>query len=94
VITQDAADLLATDLGQAVIANSATQILMRQAPQAIEQIATSFALTTGEARLLLAARRGEGLMLCGTNRVTFQTVASTQEHHLAATSLESDEPDR
>ena len=43
VITQDAADLLGSDLGQAVVANAATQILMRQAPQAIDQIADTFA---------------------------------------------------
>ena len=36
-VTQDAEDVLSTDLGRAVIANSATQILLRQAPQAIEQ---------------------------------------------------------
>ena len=38
VVTQDAADLLASELGQAVAANAATQILMRQAPQAIEAV--------------------------------------------------------
>jgi type IV secretory pathway VirB4 component len=38
VITQDAADVLGSDLGQAVIANAATQILIRQAPQAIDQV--------------------------------------------------------
>jgi type IV secretory pathway VirB4 component len=31
-VTQDAEDVLSTDLGRAVIANSATQILLRQAP--------------------------------------------------------------
>ena len=36
VVTQDAEDVLGTDLGRAVIANAATQILLRQAPQAIE----------------------------------------------------------
>jgi type IV secretory pathway VirB4 component len=84
VITQDAADLLGSDLGQAVIANAATQILMRQAPQAIELIAETFALTGGEARMLLAAGRGEALLLAGSHRVAFQTVASAREHQLAA----------
>jgi type IV secretory pathway VirB4 component len=84
VITQDAADLLGTDLGQAVVANAATQILMRQAPQAIDQVADTFALTAGEARRLLAARRGEAILLAGTFRVGFQAVASAAEHRLAA----------
>ena len=59
VVTQDAADLLSSDLGQIVIANAATQILMRQAPQAIDAVADVFHLTAGEARLLLASPRGE-----------------------------------
>ena len=84
VVTQDAADLLGSDLGQAVIANAATQILMRQAPQAIDLIADTFALTGGEARMLLAAGRGEALLLAGSHRVAFQTVASAREHQLAA----------
>ncbi len=84
VVTQDAADLLGSDLGQAVIANAATQILMRQAPQAIDLIADTFALTGGEARMLLAAGRGEALLLAGSHRVAFQTVASAREHQLCA----------
>lgn len=85
VVTQDAADLLGSDLGQAVIANAATQILMCQAPQAIERIAETFSLTGGEARMLLAAGRGEALLLAGSHRVAFQTVASAREHQLCAT---------
>ncbi len=88
VVTQDAADLLGSDLGKAVIANAATQILMRQAPQAIDLIAETFALTGGEARMLLAAGRGEALLLAGSHRVAFQTVASAREHQLCATSPE------
>ena len=41
-VTQDAEDVLSTDLGRAVIANSATQILLRQAPQAIGKVAGEF----------------------------------------------------
>ena len=39
VVTQDAEDVLGSDLGRAVIANAATQVLLRQAPQAIGPIA-------------------------------------------------------
>jgi type IV secretory pathway VirB4 component len=84
VVTQDAADLLGSELGQAVVANAATQILMRQAPQAIDLIADTFALTGGEARMLLAASRGEALLLAGSHRVAFATVASAREHQLCA----------
>jgi len=93
VITQDAADLLGSDLGQAVIANAATQILMRQAPQSIDAIAEAFGLTAGEARILLAARRGVGVLLAGTHRVSFQAVASKKEHRLCVGDLDLTDDD-
>src|SRR6266487_2896723 len=93
VVTQDAADLLGSDLGQAVVANAATQILMRQAPQAIDLIADTFALTAGEARRLLSARRGEALLLAGSVRASFLAVSSPAEHRLAAGLADLDDPD-
>jgi len=89
VITQDAADVLGSDLGQAVIANSATQILMRQAPQAIDAITAAFDLTDAERHLLLSARRGEALLVAGSNRVRFDVVASAEEHFLSQTSTQA-----
>jgi hypothetical protein len=85
ISTQDAADVLGTSLGQAVIANSATQILMRQAPQAIDQITAAFDLTDTERHLLLSARRGEALLVAGAHRVRFEVVADAEEHALAVT---------
>ncbi|MCP2342002.1 VirB4 family type IV secretion system protein [Actinomadura rupiterrae] len=88
VVTQDAADLLSSDLGRAVIANAATQILLRQAPQVVEAVADAFDLTDGERTFLLAARQGEGL-LCGTaggsDRAAFLAIASQAEHDLVTT---------
>jgi type IV secretory pathway VirB4 component len=83
VITQDAADVLGADLGRAVVANAATQILMRQATQSIDAVADAFALTAGEARLLLTAERGQALLVAGTSRVSFRVVASAAEDVLA-----------
>jgi hypothetical protein len=84
VITQDAADLLGTDLGQAVVANAATQVLMRQAPQAIDVIAEAFGLSAGERQILLTAPQGRGLLLAGgSDRVAFQSIASPGEDALA-----------
>ncbi|MBQ0896034.1 DUF87 domain-containing protein [Micromonospora sp. U56] len=85
VITQDVADVLSTDLGQAVVANAATQILLKQAPQAIDAIGDAFGLTSGERRLLLAARVGTGLLISGTNRSSFEAIASDTEHLLCTT---------
>jgi type IV secretory pathway VirB4 component len=96
VVTQDAADLLGSSLGQAVVANAATQILLRQAPQAIDAIGEAFGLSAGERAYLLGARRGEGLLVAGQDRVAFATVASAAEHRLVTTDpaeLLAEEPD-
>ncbi|WP_049579037.1 VirB4 family type IV secretion system protein [Streptomyces sp. SBT349] len=85
VATQDTADVLATDLGKAVVANAATQILLRQAPQAIDEIATTFNLSDGERQFLLSADRGQGLLSTGTQRVAFEATASPAEHQLITT---------
>ncbi len=89
VVTQDAADVLGTDLGLAVVSNAATQILMRQAPQAIDAVTTAFGLTVGEARLLLNAPQGEGLLIAGNTRIGFRAVASAAEANVAQTGIAS-----
>lgn len=60
---QDAADVLSTDLGLAVVSNAATQVLMRQSTQSVDAVSEAFSLTAGESRLLLSAPRGEGLLV-------------------------------
>ncbi|TDC00694.1 conjugal transfer protein TraC [Nonomuraea longispora] len=96
VVTQDAADLLGSDLGKAVVANAGTQILLRQAPQAIDEIADAFSLTEGERLFLLSAGQGEGLVCGGAgDRAAFSAVASASEHALATTDpaeWEADQP--
>lgn len=85
VITQDVADVLATDVGQAVVSNAATQVLLKQAPQAIDAVADAFGLTAGERRMLLAAPVGHGLLICGPHRTAFESIASKTEHRYATT---------
>jgi len=85
-VTQDAGDLLASELGQSVIANAATQVLLRQAPQAIDRIGDAFHLSAGERRYLLSCPTGSGLLLLATpggeERVPLKVVASAAEHRL------------
>ncbi|EHR53561.1 type IV secretory pathway VirB4 component [Saccharomonospora amisosensis] len=85
VATQDTADLLGSDLGKAIVSNAATQILLRQAPQAIDEIAETFDLSAGERQFLLSADRGQGLLSSGTQRVAFQSLASPTENYLVTT---------
>lgn len=91
VATQDGADVLSTDLGQAIVANAATHVLLRQAPQSIDQVGDAFSLSDGERRFLLSADRGHGLLAIGAHqRTVFASVASLAEHQLATTSPEYD----
>jgi hypothetical protein len=87
VVTQDPADLLSTELGRAVTANAATQILLRHAPQAVPAVAAAFNLTAGERAWLTAAPRGHGLLLGGGagDRVVFEALASAEEDRLITT---------
>ncbi|MEW9532820.1 VirB4 family type IV secretion system protein [Microbispora sp. NPDC049125] len=88
VVTQDAADLLNSEIGQAIIANSTTQILLKQAPQAIDKVTDAFQLSDGERQLLLSAERGAGLLTAGAGaqRVPLQVIASQREHDLVTSS--------
>ncbi|MEV4170122.1 DUF87 domain-containing protein [Nonomuraea sp. NPDC049709] len=88
VVTQDAADLLGSEVGQAIVANSTTQILLRQAPQAIDKVTEAFRLSDGERQLLLSAERGTGLLTAGASgqRCPLQVIASAREHDLVTSS--------
>jgi type IV secretory pathway VirB4 component len=88
VVTQDVGDLLGSELGKAVVANAATQILLGQAPQAVTALADTFRLSEGERAFLAGARTGEAILAAGTERVAFQAVASPAEHRLITTSPE------
>jgi type IV secretory pathway VirB4 component len=84
-IAQDADDLLSTSLGRAVVNNAATQILMRQSAQAIDQVGEVFKLSAGERRYLLSCPIGHGLLLTGEDRVPLRVVASPEEDALVTT---------
>ncbi|WP_093489128.1 MULTISPECIES: VirB4 family type IV secretion system protein [unclassified Streptomyces] len=87
VVTQDADDVLTSPLGRAIVSNAATQILLRQAPQAIETISENFHLCHGEREFLLSASRGEALLLTGDRRhkVALISVAAPGEHDVITT---------
>src|SRR6202022_930953 len=82
LVTQDVTDVLESPLGEPVITNSALQVLMKQAPQAIPRLADLFGLTPAEQSWLLNARPGEGLLLAAGKRVPFEVVASEAEARL------------
>ncbi|MFY7064694.1 VirB4 family type IV secretion system protein [Nocardiopsis changdeensis] len=82
VITQDVGDVLGSALGKVVIANAATQILLKQAPQNLDMAREAFQLSDGESHLVGTAPRGSALLVAGHQRVGFHPVASPAEHRL------------
>ena len=81
-ITQDVNDFLVSPYGQAIVNNSALQLLMKQSPAAIELIQKTFLLTEGEKYLLLEAAVGEGIFFAGSKHVAIKIVASYAEDQL------------
>jgi len=84
-ISQDADDLLGSELGRAIVNNASSQILLRQSPQAIDQIGEAFYLTAGERHHLLTCPTGSGLLISGDQRLALRVIASPREHALVTT---------
>lgn len=81
-ITQDVNDFLTSPYGQAIVNNSALQLLLKQSPAAIELVQKTFVLTQGEKYLLLECGVGEGIFFAGTKHVAIKVVASYTEDQL------------
>lgn len=81
-ITQDVNDFLRSPYGQAIVTNSALQILMKQSPSAIDLIQKTFLLTEGEKYLLLEAGVGEGIFFAGPRHAAIKVVASYAEDQI------------
>jgi hypothetical protein len=84
-ITQNVHDFLGSDHGRTVIANSALQLLMKQSPAAVDQVAEVFHLTEGEKYTLLNSGRGQGIFFAGLQHVAIEIIASYGEHQLITT---------
>jgi conjugal transfer ATP-binding protein TraC len=81
-ITQDVNDFLNNPYGKAIVTNSAMQLLMKQAPAAINNISDIFMLTQSERYLLLESGVGEGIFFAGRKHAAIQIVASYIEDQL------------
>jgi len=82
LVTQDVGDVLASPDGEAIITNSALQILMKQAPQAMPRLADLFRLTRAEQSWLLNAQQGDGLLVVQGRRVPLKVLATNEERRL------------
>lgn len=84
-ITQNVVDFLAPELarlGQPVITNASLKLLMRQESKDLEALTDLLRLSEAEVDLLSSAKRGEGLLLAGNQRVKVRIEASPAEAEL------------
>lgn len=81
-ITQDVNDFLRSPYGQAIVTNSALQLLLRQSPASVDMIQKVFMLTEGEKYLLLEGSVGEGIFFAGNKHAAIKVVASYTEDQL------------
>lgn len=93
LVSQDAGDLLGTELGTAIACNAATQILLTQAPQALARVTEAFALSAGERDFLAAAPRGYALVRTGTIRTALAVIATPAEEPFLHTGIGTDRPE-
>ncbi len=84
-ITQDVNDFLRNTYGQAIVTNSAMQMLLKQSPAAIDNIQKTFLLTEGEKYLLLECGVGEGIFFAGNKHAAVKVVASYAEDQVVTT---------
>ena len=84
-ISQDVEDFLSNKMGRAVVANSSLQLLLKQAPSAVDIVAQTFKLTAEEQNRLSQFPVGEGLFFAGLNHVIIRILASQTEAELIST---------
>lgn len=87
-ITQDVEDFIKSSYGKPVVTNSSMQLLLKQAPAAIDILAKVFNLTEGEKYMLLNSGVGQGLFFAGLKHVAIQIIASYTEDKIVTTNPE------
>ena len=84
-ITQDVEDFFKSEYGKPIITNSSMQLLLKQAPAAIDYLGQVFNLTEGEKYILLNSGVGQGLFFAGNKHAAIQIIASYGEDQTVTT---------
>lgn len=87
-ITQDIDDFINSPYGKPIISNTSLQLLLKQSPASVDNMAKLFYLTEGEKYLLLSSAVGQGVLFAGNTHVAVQIVASPKEHEIITTKPE------
>ncbi len=87
-ITQDVEDFFKSEFGKPIITNSSMQLLLKQAPAAMDYLGKVFNLTEGEKYILLNSGVGQGLFFAGNKHAAIQIIASYGEDQIVTTNPE------
>jgi hypothetical protein len=85
LITQDVADLINSNAGHAILANSSYSVLLRQKPAIIDSVVKTFQLSTKEKEYLLTATQGKGIIILDNEHQELEVIASPKEHEIITT---------
>jgi type IV secretory pathway VirB4 component len=83
--TQDIAEFLRSDFGEAIVKQCDIRVLLGQTPEGADALGRYFDLTAAERRSLLHARPGEGLLFVGQSHVAFEAKVSNREYEWLTT---------
>jgi len=88
IITQEVNDLLNSQAGKTILANTAWKLLLRQEPAVITELTEKFHLNEEEKSFLLTVDAGEGLLFAMNDRLPLKVVASEKEYDIITTNPE------
>ena len=85
VISQVVEDFLGSPVGNVIVRNCHTKLLLRQEEVAIPAVRDTFGLSPAECALLRDAAPGSGIVIVGRERAAFQGAAPPELHHALCT---------
>jgi hypothetical protein len=88
LINQEVENMLDSQAGRSVLANTSYTLLLRQKPAMIRSVQNVFHLSEAEKVLLLTARPGEGLLLMENEHSEINITASKKEHEIITTNAD------
>lgn len=88
LINQEVENMLDSQAGRSVLANTSYTLLLRQKPAMIKSVQNVFHLSEAEKVLLLTARPGEGLLLMENEHSEITINASKKEHEIITTNAD------
>lgn len=85
ILTQEVGDLIASEAGKTILANTSWKFLARQEPTVIDELSQKFNLNSEEQNYLLTALPGEGLLFAMNDHIPLKVVPSPSEYELITT---------